>query len=215
MSSHIRSTPPEGHKEPHRAAGHRWYEDAIAIGMGTLMCSFSVVLLTHLGLVTGQTAGAAVLLSYITAWEFGPVFFVLNIPFYLLAFFRLGPLFTLKTFIAVGVVTLWMQVMPTLISFGFLNPWLGAVFSGVLAGSGLLILFRHGASLGGIGVLALYIQERTGFRAGWFQLGVDTLIFLGAALVLDLRLVGFSLLGALITNAAIGMNHRKDRYIAR
>ncbi len=210
-----RSKPPKGHHEPHRATSHRWYEDAIAIGMGTMMCSFSVALLTHLGLVTGQTAGLAVLLSYVTSWGFGPVFFVLNIPFYILAFFRLGLKFTLKTFIAVGVVSALMQVMPSLVRFDHLDPFLGAILSGVLAGAGLLIIFRHGASLGGIGVLALYIQERTGFRAGWFQLGVDAVIFLGAALVLDLRLVGLSLLGALITNVAIGMNHRKDRYIAR
>lgn len=215
MSKHIRSKPPEGHKEPHRQARHAWYEDAIAIGIGTLMCSFSVALLTKLGLITGQTAGLGVLLSYITAWEFGLIFFVLNIPFYLLAWFRLGAIFTLKTFLAVALVSVLMQIMPDMVSFSHLNPWFGAVLSGSLAGSGLLILFRHGASLGGIGVLALYIQERTGFRAGWFQLAVDGLIFSIALLVLDLPLVAFSLLGALITNLAIGMNHRKDRYIAR
>ena len=215
MSKHVRSTPPEGHKEPHRQAGHAWYEDAIAIGLGTLMCSFSVALLTHLSLITGQTAGLGVLLSYVTAWEFGTIFFILNIPFYLLAYFRLGLTFTLKTFAAVAVVSVLMQIMPNMVQFSALNPWFGAILSGSLAGAGLLIMFRHGASLGGIGVLGLYIQERTGFRAGWFQLGVDAVIFIIALFVLDLPLVGFSLLGAVITNLAIGMNHRKDRYIAR
>ncbi len=215
MAQHIRSKPPEGQKEPHRVGGHRWYEDAIAIGLGTLMCSFSVALLTHLGLITGQTAGLGVLLSYVTAWEFGVIFFVLNIPFYLLAYFRLGLVFTLKTFLAVAVVSVLMQIMPQMVQFSALNPWFGAILSGSLAGAGLLILFRHGASLGGIGVLGLYIQERTGFRAGWFQLGVDGVIFAVALMVLDLPLVAFSLLGAIITNMAIGMNHRKDRYIAR
>ncbi|MGB0968945.1 MAG: YitT family protein, partial [Halocynthiibacter sp.] len=117
MSKHIRSKPPEGHKEPHRQAHHAWYEDAIAIGIGTLMCSFSVALLTKLGLITGQTAGLGVLLSYITAWEFGLIFFVLNIPFYLLAWFRLGPIFTLKTFLAVAFVSVLMEIMPEMVNF--------------------------------------------------------------------------------------------------
>ncbi|MBI1492288.1 YitT family protein [Halocynthiibacter styelae] len=215
MKNHIKSQPPEGHKEPHRQAAHAWYEDAIAIGIGTLMCSFSVALLTKLGLITGQTAGLGVLLSYVTDWEFGTIFFILNIPFYLLAWFRLGLIFTLKTFLAVAVVTAQMHFMPAMVQFETLNPWFGAILSGSLAGAGLLILFRHGTSLGGIGVLGLYIQERTGFQAGWFQLSVDAVIFTIALFVLNLPLVAFSLLGALITNMAIGMNHRKDRYIAR
>ena len=60
--------------------------------------------------------------------------------------------------------------MPGQLAFATLNPWLGAVLFGFLSGSALLALFRHGASLGGIGILALMLQDRLGWRAGWVQL---------------------------------------------
>ena len=200
--------------EPHQARPHSFLEDVIAFGIGTLMCSFSVIILTHLGLVTGQTAGLAVLISYLGHWEFGAVFFVINLPFYALAVYRMGLRFTLKTFVAVGLVSALMQVLPDHIRFDTLSPALGAILAGTLSGSGLLILFRHGASLGGIGVLALYLQDRLGVRAGWTQLIVDAAIFAGSAFVIDPLLVGYSLLGAVITNVVIALNHRRDRYIA-
>ena len=77
-----------------------------------------------------------------------------------------------------------------------------------------MALFRHGASLGGIGILALYIQEKTGFRAGWTQLLFDAVLFSVAFGLRDFMTVVYSFLGALVVNLVIAINHRKDRYIA-
>ena len=48
---------------------------------------------------------------------------------------------------------------------------------------GLLMLFRHRASLGGVNILALYMQERFGFRAGAVQMAIDASIVLAAIFV--------------------------------
>jgi hypothetical protein len=45
---------------------------------------------------------------------------------------------------------------------------------GVLAG-GSGALFRHGATLGGVGIVALWLQDRNGFPAGRTQLIFDGL----------------------------------------
>jgi uncharacterized membrane-anchored protein YitT (DUF2179 family) len=197
--------------EPH--SKHSVVEDAQGLLFGSFICSASLVLLTHLGLVTGQTAGLAVLISYIGGWSFGTVFFLINLPFYWLAYKRMGLRFTLKTFLAVGLLSGFSEVLPNALSFGDINPWVGAILFGCMAGAGLLALFRHGASLGGIGILALYIQDRTSFRAGWTQLIIDAAIFLVAAFVLPPMIVLASLLGAIVVNLVIAINHRKDRYI--
>ncbi len=42
-----------------------------------------------------------------------------------------------------------------------LNPIHAAVAGGILIGLGLLILFRHRTSLGGIDLLALYAQDQS------------------------------------------------------
>lgn len=202
--------------EPHKSLEHNLAEDAMAFCLGAGLCAFSVVVLTHLGLITGQTAGLGVLLSYVTGASFGAVFFLVNLPFYVFAWMRMGPRFTVKSFIAVALVSVLTEVMGRNIAFASLDPTLGALLAGGTAGMGLIVLFRHGASLGGIGVVALWLQEKAGIQAGWVQLGFDVVLFAAGVFVLpDLRLVGWSLLGAVVVNLIVAVNHRKDRYIAR
>jgi uncharacterized membrane-anchored protein YitT (DUF2179 family) len=194
---------------------HSPIEDAQGLIIGSSMMSFSVLILTHLGLITGQTAGLAILISYITGYPFGAVFFVINLPFYWLGYKGIGLHFVIKTFIAVGLLSVISSAMPNYISFDMLDPLAGALLFGLIAGAGLIILIRHGASLGGIGILAIYLQDKTGFRAGWTQLIFDGLLFLVAFFTLDTAIVVYSFLGAAIVNVVIGINHRRDRYIAK
>ncbi|OUD10926.1 membrane protein [Marivivens niveibacter] len=193
---------------------HSLIEDAQGILFGTFMASFGVLILTHLGFVTGQTAGLAIILSYATNWSFSAWFFIVNLPFYWLGYKRIGLRFMIKTFIAVALVTVITPILPMFISFENLNPIVGAILFGFCTGAALMALFRHGASLGGIGILALYIQEKTGFRAGWTQLLFDAALFSVAFGLRDFMTVVYSFLGALVVNLVIAINHRKDRYIA-
>ncbi|PCD76777.1 YitT family protein [Pseudothioclava arenosa] len=195
-------------------ARHSALDDAQGIAYGALMAAFGVVMLTHLGLVTGQTAGLAILISYATGWAFGPVFFVINLPFYWLGYKRLGLAFVIKTLAAVSLLSGLTMVLPRYVSFETLHPALGAVLIGVISGSALLALFRHGASLGGVGIVALYLQDKTGFRAGLTQLLFDACVFGVALLLRDGQTVAWSFLGAVVLNLVITMNHRRDRYIA-
>jgi uncharacterized membrane-anchored protein YitT (DUF2179 family) len=193
---------------------HSAFEDAQGLVAGTALVTLGLALLQHLGLVTGQIAGLALLVSIWTGFAFGPVFFALNLPFYWLAVRRMGWAFTLKTLAAVGLVTVFSMVRPQLLTFGTVEPLTGAVLAGIVQGAGLLAIFRHRASLGGVGVVALYLQDRTGFRAGWTQLLVDLVVFTLALLTLPLGAVAYSLAGAVVLNLLIAVNHRRDRYVA-
>jgi len=197
------------------AAGrHSVIEDVQGLGLGVFLCSIGMNVLTHLGLITGQTAGIAVILSYLTGWSFGVMFFAINLPFYLLAYRRLGPIFTLKSLISVSALSVGTTLLPHGFVIGYLHPALGAVMFGSLVGLGMLAMFRHGGSLGGLGVVALIVQDRFGFRAGYVQLIGDAVIFSVAALLFPVSVVVWSLLGAVVLNLIIAINHRRDRYIA-
>ena len=182
--------------------------------MGVFFCGLSVHLLTNLGLLTGQTAGLAVIISYLSGWSFGVVFFLINIPFYVLAWIRMGPMFTLRSLLSVSLLSLVTLLLPYGWTPGTFNLGLGAIISSSLVGAGLIILFRHNGSMGGFGILALLIQDRTGFRAGYVQLGADLVIFSVAVFIFPLQIVAWSLVGAVVTNMVIAVNHRRDRYIA-
>ena len=196
-----------------RPTPHSALEDAQGLASGVIMCALGMLMLTSAGLMTGQTAGLAVLIAYAFGWPFWAVFFVVNIPFYALALARMGLRFTLKTFAAVAGLSALSAVLPGLVSFDTLHPGAAAALFGVVTGAGLLAIFRHGASLGGIGIVALMAQERLGVQAGWVQLGFDAVLFALAFAVIAPGLVLWSLAGAVIVNLLLAINHRRDRYI--
>jgi len=193
---------------------HRAYEDIQALLTGTLFVAMGVVMFGHTGLLTGGTVGIAFLLHYATGWNFGVLIFVLNLPFYGLAWKRMGRPFTLKTFAAVGLLALLTNVVPTLVHFESLNPVFTAVMGGLLMGAGMLILFRHRASLGGFNVLVLFLQERFGWRAGRIQMALDCAIVLCSLAVVDWQHTALSVLGAVVLNQTLATNHRVGRYMA-
>ncbi|MCW5662968.1 MAG: YitT family protein [Piscinibacter sp.] len=169
---------------------------------------------SHAGLLTGGTAGLAFLAHYASGIGFGPLFFVINLPFYALAWWRMGRAFTLKTFAAVSLLALLTSAVPRWAGFATLDPWFAAIAGGLLMGAGFLMLFRHHGSLGGLNVLVLWLQQRFGWRAGWVQMGIDGAILLGALAMLPPQRVGLSIIGALALNLTLALNHRPGRYAA-
>ena len=192
---------------------HPLWEDALALLTGTALVALGIAFYSHAGLLTGGTVGLAFLLKYLAGWSFGPVFFLLNLPFYALAIWRMGWKFTLRTVCAVGLVSLFAELTPQWVRFAELNVVYAAVFGGFAIGIGLLILFRHRASLGGVNILALFLQERFGLRAGTFQMGIDALIVMAAVVVVPVDKVLLSVLGAVALNLVLAINHRADRYM--
>ena len=162
------------------ALRHRPYEDAQALLTGTLFMAFGVMMFGHAGLLTGGTPGIAFLIHYATGWNFGLVLFLVNVPFYALAWRQMGRAFTLKTAAAVGLLSIFVTLLPKVVTFGALSPLFTAVMGGLLMGVGILMLFRHRASLGGFNVLALFLQERFGWRAGKVQMALDGTILLSS-----------------------------------
>jgi len=193
---------------------HTRFEDALAFLTGTVLVALAVQVLQAADLITGQIAGLSLILSYWGGWSFGLVFFLLNLPFYVFAVLRMGWRFTIKTFLAVALLSALSELMSQFVTLELAHPALAALTAGILAGTGLLVLFRHGATLGGVGILALYLQDRTGLRAGWVQLGFDAGVFVLAFALFPAQTVLWSLAGAVLLNLLIAMNHRRDRYIA-
>ena len=111
-----------------------------------------------------------------------------------------------------AVLAAQSELVPALVSFEHLDPVFAAVMAGLLAGTGILILIRHGASLGGMTILALYLQKRRGWRAGWVQMALDCAILSLAFLALPIDKIALSVLGAAALNFVIAVNHRPDRY---
>jgi len=195
------------------ALRHSLFEDAQAILVAPLFVAFAVLLFRQAGLLTGGTVGLAFLVHYASGWPIGPVLFVINLPFYFFAMRALGRTFTIKTFVAVSLLSIYAEALPQLMVIESLDPLFAAVMAGFLAGVGLLILIRHQASLGGIGVLSIHLQNTRGWPAGKVQMAADVVILGAALLVRDPLSVGLSIVGALALNLVIAVNHKAGRYV--
>lgn len=192
---------------------HSLFEDAQALLVAPLFMAFAVLLFRDAGLLTGGTVGIAFLIHYLYDWPMGAVVFVINLPFYIFALRALGRAFTIKTFIAVSLVAAYTELMPHLVEVSRLDPLFAALMGGFLAGMSMLMLIRHKASLGGVSVLAIYLQQKRGWRAGHLQMAADVLIVAGALLVREPLAVALSIVGALALNLVIAVNHKSGRYM--
>lgn len=198
------------------AAGtaHTLFEDIQAIITGALLASLGVAMLAGAGLITGGVVGVAFLLHYASGVSFGTLLIAVNLPFYLLALHKKGWKFALKTFSAVLLVSLFAELLPLVFRFSHINALYAAAMGGLLAGVGMLVLFRHNASLGGFNILALYLQDRFGWHVGLTQLAIDSAILLTSFAAIPPALAAISLAGAAVLNLLLAINHRLDRYQA-
>ena len=192
---------------------HSHFEDAQAIFAGTLFVSLALILFKQVGLLTGGAAGIAFLLHYLTGMGFGQLFFLSNLPFYGFAWLRMGREFTLKTFVAISLLSAMTEWSPALFAIERLHPAYAAVLGGLLLGAGCLFLARHRGSLGGATIISLYMQEKHGWRAGKVQMAIDCSIVALAFLVIDPVRVLYSVLAAVVMSVFLAVNHKPGRYV--
>lgn len=196
------------------AARHSLFEDVQGILTGALVVAVGILLIKQAGLLTGGAVGLSFLIHYATGFNFGLTLFLVNLPFYWLSARRMGAEFTLKTVATVILVALLVEALPRAIEIARIDPFVAGGVGGLLMGIGMLILFRHKGSLGGFNVLVLWLQEKRGWRAGKLQMGIDVAILLGAALIVPPALLAASILGAVLLNFALAVNHKPGRYMA-
>jgi uncharacterized membrane-anchored protein YitT (DUF2179 family) len=198
-------------QSPH--SPHSPVDDLLGLLTGTAVTAAGLLLLRTSSAVTGGTAGLALLFSYATPLPFAVLFFGVNAPFFALALWKKGWSFTLRTVLAVGLVSGFTSLQPHVITIDHLNPVYGVLLGNLLAGVGILIIFRHRASLGGFNILALLLQERLGWRAGYVQMVLDVIVVLTAFTVVAPQRVLLSAAGAVVLNLVLALNHRPGRYL--
>ncbi|MDF0535793.1 YitT family protein [Shewanella yunxiaonensis] len=192
--------------------GHSLLEDISAIFIGSCFVSLGVFFLRQAGLLTGGTAGLSLLLTHLSPLTFGQWFVLLNVPFFWLAWSRMGKAFTIKTFVSIVVVSVMSDHMEMVLGFSKVNVFYSSVIGGLLLGAGMLIMFRHKSSLGGFNILALYLQDKFNIRAGKFQMVLDSSIVIASFFIISPWLLALSVFGAVVTNFVLAVNHKPGRY---
>jgi uncharacterized membrane-anchored protein YitT (DUF2179 family) len=192
--------------------GHTIIEDIYGIAVGMSFVVTGVVLLRAAGLVTGGVAGIALLASYVFPLSVGTIFTMVNIPFFVFAHFVMGARFAIKSTVASCGITFVLSVMPQTLHIAFMNPLFAAMVGGTLIGMGILALARHGAGVGGTGVLTLWLHKVRGINAGVTQMCIDSMILVTSMLAIQMDRVGWSAISAVSMSTMVVAWHRPGRY---
>lgn len=160
-------------------------KDYISYFVGSLIYSLSVTIFISPNKISpGGLTGIATLVNFLFTIPTGLVVFILNIPVLIIGFKKFGRYLivnsTLVTVLISFLLTLTEQLMPTIV----VDKILAAVFGGGLMGLGISIIMRHGATTGGVDIIAKLINRR--FRhitVGKIILFLDATVILLAIIV--------------------------------
>ncbi|MGO3033162.1 MAG: YitT family protein, partial [Microbacterium gubbeenense] len=203
---------------PHPTPTHSAADDVLGILCGTIVVSVGLFLLRAGGVVTGGTAGLTLLLDYTTPIPFGVLFLAINLPFFLLAIRSKGWGFVLRSALAIALVSVFasFHALPGIGALGeiTLNPFYAAVIGSVVASVGVIILFRHGASMGGFNIVGLILQDKLGWRAGYVMMVGDAAVVAASIATSTWLVVAGAALGVVTKNRGFALNHTPGRDVA-
>lgn len=183
--------------------------NAVALVEGCFLAALGVVFLKSSLLVAGGTTGIALIIDGVfDQLGFGPLFFLVNLPFYWLGWRMLGVGFLLRTTFCVGLVSVMVELLVSLVTLSVPYAGLTAVISAVLIAFGLVLILRAGGSLGGVNILGLCLHKRYGIPAARVILLADLLIMAAALLLYGWETVLWSALCTTLLGLILGRHYR-------
>lgn len=190
--------------------------------LGTLAFSFGVnYFIVPIGLYNGGFVGIGQIVRTVLVqyghMDFGNVdiagliYFICNVPLFLLAFHSLGRGFFVKTVICVVSQTIFLTLIPSP-AVPIIEDKLTACFiGGIIAGWGVGITLKNGASGGGQDILGVYFTKKMqNFSVGKMGLIINFMVYAVCAVLFDLSVVIYSVIYTVIMSVMIDRTHSQN-----
>ena len=169
----------------------KWYY-FLFLTLAGIINAFGVVLfLAPCGLYDGGFSGTSILLSQVTPLHMSVFLVILNFPFFLLGFKKLGGTFIIYSLFTVTVYSLFSFLFQSIIPFDFTDgsPIAGSdmllcsIFGGIISGIGSGLTIRFGGAIDGVEVLAVMFAKKLGLTVGTFVMIFNVVLYTIAGLV--------------------------------
>lgn len=136
-------------------------------------------------------------------------YYAINIPLLILAWFKIGHKFTVFTFIAVSMSSLFIYLMPQLTLTT--DPLINAIFGGLFMGLGVGFGLRSRISSGGTDILSLTIRQKTGKNVGSISLVINGLIMVFAGLLFGWQYALYSMVTIFVSSRVTDAIYTKQK----
>jgi len=143
---------------------------------------------------SGGAAGIGVLLNYIWNVPYATSIWLLNAAMIVAAIKWLGKSNALWTMYCVGAAALTINLLSPSINHPIGNVWVDLILGSLLFGFGVGVLFKMGASSGGMDILALIISSFTKQTPGKVLFWINSSILLTAGFVIDWKVIMYALI---------------------
>ena len=126
---------------------------------GTLYSLGYYTFATNGGFATGGVSGLALMINYFTHLPMGALTVAMNLPIVLLTFRSLGKKFLLRSLRSLLIITLIMDgIMPHFPVYSG-DPLLACLFTGLLVGAGMGLIYTQGSSTGGADFVVMAVRK--------------------------------------------------------
>lgn len=171
-----------------------YLRDALFLIVGNLLVVTSVrFFVIPFNLLSGGVAGVAVALQPLLPFnvEISTIINFIVLGTFVLGTVFLGREFTLKTIASSLMYPVFLELL-MLVEFDvIIDPMLASLYAGIIVGVGIGLVFRTGASTGGMDIPPLIIHKFTGIK-------IPTLVFIVDGITILLGLVAYDLQAVLI-----------------
>lgn len=138
---------------------NNFFKDIVLIFFGTLFAGLGMgSFLLPNKLSSGGFAGIATIFYYFFNWNVGITVIVLNIPFFIFAFIRIGKRFLIKTLFGTFLLSFFIDIFEYLPLFTH-DRLLACIYGGVLIGIGTGLVFKAHTSTGGTDLIVQIVQS--------------------------------------------------------
>lgn len=152
---------------------------------GTFLYALSVqVFVAPNALAAGGVTGIATTINYLfPVLPTGVLIFAINIPLFIISWIVFGRQFIIRTIIATAMNSVFVDVIPQFVPAYEGEKLIAALFGGLLCGIGLGLVFRHGATTGGMDIATRLVRLKLPhISTGTMTLLLDFCVILFAGL---------------------------------
>ncbi|MGL4762417.1 MAG: YitT family protein [Sarcina sp.] len=191
--------------------------DIVVIILGCFIASLGVNLfLTDAKLLSGGATGIGLIFQYLFGINAGIIVLIINVPLFLLSYFKLDKKFTIYSMI--GTFSLSGSLMLTSkihINLNISDPLVLCIYGGVLCGIGYGLVFSRSASTGGTDIITMSIKKKySNLNIGKVGLGLNLIIVSIASYFFGLSIALYTLIsmftqGVVIDKVINGVNSKK------
>ena len=154
----------------------KYLKELLIIAFGNFLLAVSVqYFILPFNILTGGVAGVAVAISPFIPVSQQIIIDILVVGLFLLGWMVLGKEFAIKTFLSSILYPIFVSILGFFPYTLDISPLLASIYSGILAGLGIGIVLREGASTGGMDIPPLILNYYTGIETSKFILLVDGL----------------------------------------